>query len=243
MGDLAGSVGLILSRVERRVEVSSQNIANAATPGYKRTISFDSMLDARDGADSSAVNGEVPVGVHTRLGIDLTPGQPQMTHNPDDLALLGGGFFAVRSADGATLYTRQGQFRRDSDGHLVNARNCVLQQRGGGDLMLQSGDFKVLDDGTVLQAGQAVGRIAVVGLSDPTAIAYAEGGQYSAPDDAVATMDAPSVLQGGLEASNVSMGSEMVTMMAALREAQSGQRLMGVYDDLMGRAITTFGQG
>ena len=46
-----------------------------------------------------------------------------------------------------------------------------------------------------------------------------------------------------LEASNVSLGSEMVTIMAALREAQSGQRLMNVYDDLMGHAITTFGQG
>jgi flagellar basal body rod protein FlgG len=34
----------------------------------------------------------------------------------------------------------------------------------------------------------------------------------------------------------------MVSMMEALRRAEAGQRVMNVYDDLMGRAITTFGE-
>jgi flagellar basal body rod protein FlgG len=80
-------------------------------------------------------------------------------------------------------------------------------------------------------------------LSDPSAIRYADDGLYSAPQDTASPMDAPALAQGALEASNVSAGAEMITMMAALREAQAGQRLMGVYDDLLGRAITTFGQG
>jgi flagellar basal-body rod protein FlgG len=46
-----------------------------------------------------------------------------------------------------------------------------------------------------------------------------------------------------VEASNVSVGDEMVTMMASLRQAESGSRLVQTYDDLLGRAITTFGQG
>jgi flagellar basal body rod protein FlgG len=41
----------------------------------------------------------------------------------------------------------------------------------------------------------------------------------------------------------VALGAEMMTIMSALRQAQSGQHLMNTYDDLMGRAITTFGQG
>ncbi|WCM29993.1 hypothetical protein NDN01_25485 [Sphingomonas sp. QA11] len=52
----------------------------------------------------------------------------------------------------------------------------------------------------------------------------------------------PLVRQGMTEASNVSVGDEMVTMMAALRQAESGARLVQTYDDLLGRAITTFGQ-
>jgi flagellar basal body rod protein FlgG len=50
------------------------------------------------------------------------------------------------------------------------------------------------------------------------------------------------VRQGAIEASNVSTGVEMVDMMAAIRRAESGQRLVNVYDDLMGRALTLFGQ-
>ena len=52
----------------------------------------------------------------------------------------------------------------------------------------------------------------------------------------------PVVRQGMVEASNVSMADEMLALMAALRSAESAQRVVQVYDDLMGRALTAFGQ-
>ncbi len=45
-----------------------------------------------------------------------------------------------------------------------------------------------------------------------------------------------------IEGSNVSLGEEMVSIMQSLRGAEAGQKLVNVYDDLMGRAISTFGQ-
>ena len=244
MGDFIDSVGLVLSRVGRRVETSAQNISNISTPGYKRAVSFESVLNAQD-ARLDPDGGNSVAGTRMGMGsaIDFSPGQPQNTGNPGDLAILGAGFFSVRTGDGSVLYTRQGQFQRDADGHLVNAQGGVLQQTGGGDLVLKGGDFKVLGDGTVVQSGEAIGRIAIAAISDPAVMHYAEDGLYTAPDDAVSAMDAPSVSQGALEASNVSMGAEMISIMAALREAQAGQRLVNVYDDLVGRAVTTFGQG
>lgn len=244
MGDFAEIAGCILSRVERRVEAASQNIANVSTPGYKRAVSFETLLNpnAVDGGENDPVDMWT-ASFAPRLAIDTTPGKPQNTGNPGDLALVGAGFFGVRSQDGALLYTRQGQFHRDAFGHQVNAQGGVLQQSGGGDLVLSPGDFKVLEDGTVLQAGDPVARVAVFNLSRPDAIAYSQDGLYTAPDETVSALEMPSLTQGALEASNVSLGTEMITMMAALREAQSGQRVMSVYDDLMGRAITTFGQG
>ena len=244
MGAFVDSVGDILSRVERRVEVSSQNISNLSTPGYKRAVSFESVLDPQ-GASVDGYDTASNIGADTdvKVAVDTTAGQQMNTGNPGDLAILGAGFFSVKATSGSLLYTRQGQFQRDASGHLVNAQGCVLQQIGGGDLVLKSGDFQVLNDGTVLQSGEAVGRIAIVDLSDPSAMSYAEDGLYSAPDQAASVMSDPSISQGALEASNVSLGAEMISIMAAMREAQSGQRLMSVYDDLMGRAISTFGQG
>ena len=238
MGAYLDSVGDILSRVERRVEVASQNISNLATPGYKRAISFESLVTF-SGAEGPT--GPAPLG--SAMVVDFAQGQQQNTGNPNDLAISGSGFFAVQTKDGDTLYTRQGQFQRDGEGHLITAQGAVLQQRGGGDLELKPGDFTVQSDGTIVQAGEPVGQIGLVALSDPSTVRLVEGGLYSAPDSTVSEMDSAAVCQGALEASNVSLGPEMMTIMAALRQAQSGQQLMNTYDDLMGRAISTFGQG
>jgi flagellar basal-body rod protein FlgG len=67
-------------------------------------------------------------------------------------------------------------------------------------------------------------------------------GGFEANPDGVVSMKTPSVRQGALETSNVTTAAEMVSVMAALRRAEAGQRLAIVYDDLMGRAITSFGQ-
>ena len=49
--------------------------------------------------------------------------------------------------------------------------------------------------------------------------------------------------QGMVENSNVSIGDEMVAMTAAVRQTETGARLVQIYDDLLGRAISSFGQG
>jgi flagellar basal body rod protein FlgG len=154
-----------------------------------------------------------------------------------DLAILGNGFFVVSSGN-ALFYTRAGQFQRDGDGRLVTAQGLALQAKGGGDLVLGTDKaWKVLEDGTVVEDGQSTARLAVVTLEDPKAIAYADNGALSAPSSSVASLDAPVIRQGAYEASNVSGASEMVAIMLALRQAETGQKLVSVYDDLMGRVI------
>ena len=229
MGDFADVASVILTRAERRVEVSAQNLSNITTPGYKRRVSFASFLANTDKTTSQS------------LATDFTSGKPIDTRNPYDLAIVGDGFFSVRSPNGL-LYTRQGQFHRDSDGRVTSAQGYPLQVQGGGDLVLKGGDMKVLADGTVLEDGEPRARVAVVTVADPRTLTDAEGGMFRAPDTAVAAMDSPSVRQGMLEASNVTTGDEMISIMEALRQAETGQRLVNVYDDLLGRALTVFGQ-
>ncbi len=175
------------------------------------------------------------------MSTDFSAGKPINTSNPFDLAIVGDGFFCVRSPEGL-LYTRQGQFRRDSDGRVVTAQGYALQSQSGGDLTLQGAAMQVQADGTVLEDGEARARLAIVDVKDRQSMTYADGGMFKVPDAAVAPMDAPTVRQGMLEASNVSTGDEMVSIMEALRQAESGQRLVTLYDDLMGRALTVFGQ-
>lgn len=217
----------------RRAEVTSQNIANIATPGYKRRISFDQYT-----------NGAAPPQLQTTTmatAIDLSAGKQIDTGNPLDLAISGSGYFVLNTPDGP-LYTRQGQFKRDAADRLVTPEGYALQIDGGPDLVLKDGPFEVAPGGVVIQDGTPVAKLALADLTDATAVTYGPAGTLRIPDEAIGKAAGAVVRQGALESSNVSTADEMVALMAATRRAETAQRIIGVYDDLMGRALTAFGQ-
>ena len=233
MGAIIDTASSILALAEHRVTVSAQNLANISTGGYKRRVDFARILAIGQSATEPTPN---EAGV-----TDFSAGKPVDTGNPYDLALTGPGFFVVRGGD-ALFYTREGQFRRDEEGRLLTAQGLILQAQGGGDLVLRQTALDLAADGTVIEQGEPVARLAIVDFADLKALRRAEGGAFAAPENMAVELERPSVRQGMLEASNVSTGEEMVAMMETLRRAESGQRLVQVYDDLMGRALCTFGQ-
>lgn len=257
MQGLIESATAILSGSERRLETVSNNVANVATPGFKRQMSFSEVLSrgAVGGAQFLPGLADMPSDhasdalPDVRARSDLTPGKLSATKNPLDLAISGEGFFQLRAAD-RVVYSRQGQFSLAADGTVVTPQGHALQQAGGGDLVLDRAEVRILADGTVLDGDRSVGRIGVYAAANDlaagdlqaTAGVQANGGSFfSIPGEAV-EIAAPALRQGMVEASNVSMADEMVTMMAAVRQAEGGARLVQLYDELMGRAITAFGQ-
>lgn len=232
MGELIDTATAILSQAQRRVELSAQNVANLTTYGYKRRISFENLLLT----DPS--NADQAVSNASRF--DLTPGKLVPTGTPTDLAFAGSGFLVALSPAGP-VYTRGGQFQREATGRLLTSQGWVLQAEAGGDIVLRDGPFEVGGDGMILQAGEPVAKIAVVDLPEDTALVDIGGGFVVGGDARPVRSTSAGVRQGMLEASNVSTGDEMVAIMEALRRAEAGQRLVNVYDDLMGRAIGQFG--
>jgi len=224
--------GVVMSRAAERVEIAADNLTNATTAGYKATHGFRALLGSEATAPLDNASGP-------KLSVDLTSGALHNTGNPLDFAISGQGFFAVRGPAG-TYYTRCGQFTRDADGRLVTANGMVLQSQSG-DLNVGSGDFKVAPDGMVTVDGAPMGRIAVMGFEKPGDLDPVSGGLFSADSAAAKASDA-SVRQGMLESSNVSTATEMISIMSGLRSAETGQRVVQVYDDLMSRATSVFGQ-
>jgi flagellar basal-body rod protein FlgG len=232
MGALVEIGGIILSQAEGRAEIAAQNISNITTPGYKRRVSFENVIASTD-----------PVSFqNTALSLttDFSPGKPMETGDPYNLAISGKGFFVVRSGDGL-VYTRQGQFRRDADGRVVTADGLALQTEDGADFVLKSDAFEVASDGVVTENGAPIAKLALMDIADASQ-ARAVAGGFSASDEAVAKARGASIRQGALESSNVSTADEMIAVMQAVRQAETGQRIIGAYDDLMGRALSVFGQ-
>jgi len=230
MSGLVESATAIMRMAERRLDVVAHNVANISTPGYKRRIGFAQAVAARSATDLPEIA--------TRF--DAGQAQLSETGNAFDLAISGDGYFRVRAGD-RMLYSRQGQFRRDAEGSLVTPQGYVLQQVGGGDLRIDGVAMRVGQDGIVLDGGRPVARIAVERAGDPAAMTAVGESFFSAPEGAMEEAEGSLVRQGMLEGSNVSLGDEMTQSMVAVRQAESGARLIQLYDELMGRANSAFG--
>ena len=220
---LIESAGAILAQGERRLESISHNISNASTPGFKRQIAFSQMLEGGNGVGDYIT----PLG----LSLDPTPGKLVESGNALDLAIAGAGYFMVRNGDRYD-YIRAGQFSRNSEGALADANGLVLQQAGGGDVVVDAGKIEILEDGTLLLDGAAAGSI---GLFHAPGI----GGAASLADTGDGAPDGI-IKQGFVEASNVVLADEMMQLMANNRQVEMGAQLARTYDQLIGQAITTF---
>jgi flagellar hook protein FlgE len=97
------------------IDTIGNNIANVNTTGFKASVA--------DFADlyGSAAQTAPGQGVFTAsLAQSYTEGTVSQTGNPLDVAISGNGFFQLQTASGI-VYSRDGAFQIDKDGHLVNS--------------------------------------------------------------------------------------------------------------------------
>ena len=116
-----------LNAAGRNLDVIGNNIANANTVGSKSSrAEFSDMYAASlDGASG----GGATVGIGVTTGVvaqQFTQGNITATENPMDLAINGGGFFELTDGRNPPVYSRNGQFKVDKDGFIVNNGNYKL---------------------------------------------------------------------------------------------------------------------
>lgn len=162
------------------------------------------------------------------------------TGNALDIAIVGDGMLELMG-DTGPVYTRNGRLERDIDGRLVGVGGRPVQSLDGGDIFVPETGFVISADGTLLDAeGAPVARLALMKAEgSPVPL---DNGVFTFTPDQITAVEDPAVRQGFVESSNVSLGDEMIVLMESIRRAETGQRLMNVYDDLLGRVVTTLGQ-
>jgi flagellar hook protein FlgE len=105
------------------MNIIGDNIANVNTVGFKssRAVFFDLL---------SADIGGTKVGLGSRLAEAQRPfvqGGVETTNSPTDMAIQGRGMFVLHDAQGASFYSRAGQFTLDDSGNLVNPSGLFVQ--------------------------------------------------------------------------------------------------------------------
>ena len=115
-----------LQSATTELSVTSNNIANAGTSGFKRAdANFGDIYASTplQKAGSIAGSGVALKGIVQQH----TQGNIEFSTNSLDLAITGDGYFKLKTSDGAELFTRNGGFMLDDQNRMVNSAGQALQ--------------------------------------------------------------------------------------------------------------------
>lgn len=207
-----------------QIEMLAHNLSNAHTTGFKASRMTFELTGPGEHPLGEAYAGARGESVDGRDGAVVPDGVP--TH----LALQGTGFFVLES-EGAAVLTRDGRFSVRTDGALVDASGQrVLGEQGP--LYLPEGeDFTVRPDGTIVasESGE-IGRLRI-----ETGAQVRPLGQNRFSAEGALVRGSATVLQGGLEQSNVDPMKAMVELVQAGRIFEAYQKAMQASDELDAR--------
>ncbi len=126
-----------LDAQQTRMAVTSNNLANVGTTGFKKGRAvFEDLLyqNVRQVGASTSQDTEAPTGLSLGTGVrvvatekNFTQGNLSQTGNSLDVAINGRGFFQVLLPDGTMGYTRDGGFKVSAQGELVTASGYAVQ--------------------------------------------------------------------------------------------------------------------
>ncbi len=236
-----------LSALERWQEAVAQNITSSQIPGFrKRTVEFASVemghrqIDAKGKADE----GSTATFPSTKLGVSFYPGETTPTRRDMDVAISGDGFFEVQRADGSRGYTRAGQFHVNSQRMIVTHDDMPVLSAAGTPIVLQpTGEaLSIAFDGALTQGDRQLGTLSVMRFADNKRLMPAGDNMYLAPEDMdPVRVERPTVLQGYIEASNVTPLREMISLVQIARAYEANQKIISNRDQNFQKALDTLG--
>ncbi len=221
-------------------EISATNLANINTSGYKKDGLFIREMQNLENKKNGTPRWEQR-SMADATHADYRQGSYHQTENPMDLALDGEGFFVVQTFAGER-YTRNGNFKLNHDGILVNSQNQPVLGLNG-PIAIQGETVAIGENGQVFVDDQMVDQIRVVDFEKPYELVKTGEGLLAKREPmALETESEARVKQGFLEDSNVNMIEEMVDMLETFRHFESGQKLITAQDETLNTLINQVGR-
>ncbi len=235
--------------LERELDVVANNIANAATTGFKadRPVFQEYLMPVARENRFPGPDRQLSFVYDRGIWHDFRQGPIQTTGNPLDIAIDNNAFLAVQTPAGER-YTRNGALQINSQGQIVTADGSVVLGENGPIVIQQfDHDIQVAPDGrvTVIEGNNTRtesirGRFRLVTFNDPQQLQKDGANNFLAPTGLaprpVATTDIR-IVSGALEKSNVNGIQEMSRMIEITRTYTQVANMIQAQSDLRRQAI------
>ncbi len=235
------------------IDNTANNLANLNTTGFKRQqVDFaDLLYSTTRQAGAEVASGQItPVGLQIGSGVRVlstskvfSQGNIENTGITTDVAIEGDGFFKVLLPSDEERFTRDGSFRLDHNGLLVNGDGFIVD--GGitipdgvstsGIAIGVDGSVSVMVDGV----NQQLGTIPVYRFRNPMGLHNEGGNLYSqTPASGFGELGIPGdniglIRQNFVERSNVEVVRELVSLITAQRAYEINSRAIQAGDEML----------
>jgi flagellar basal-body rod protein FlgG len=236
-------------------DILANNLANINTPGFKQSnVTFKSIQDVvlkRSDSSNSGNNNTPAVGtislgsVVDSNAVDFRQGGIKSTSNPLDLAIDGKGFFEIKTPNG-TAYTRNGSFKRLSNGEIATNEGYILQGNNG-PIKLENKDLQKLmvnSDGTIEYEGEVINKVKVVEFKNVYDLQPVGNSIFKLNN----SQNKPELAkhfeltQKALENSNSNVVETMVNSITGMRTYDSLAKVIETNKNTLGKAVNEVGR-
>ncbi len=248
--------GWSLMANSKKMDVISNNLANADTNGYKEDIAifetFPEKLAKRIDDTKSASNPSAKVG-NMRLGSDISEvftnyeqGKIAKTGNNLDFAIRNSNsaFFTIGKPDGdgniQEYYSRDGAFVINSLNQLVTKDGFNVMGQNG-PVTLDGDNFTVNSDGSIVQDGVVVDKLKISEFTDTRSLKKIGSNLIQKDESTEEKPFSGTISQGFLEGSNINVVKEMVDMISVMRSYEANQRLLQAQDSTLEKVVNQVG--
>ena len=240
--------------MQMQIDTTANNIANVNTIGFKKSRAefADLMYQVTEYAGTATSDvTKSPTGIEVGLGSRptavnkiFTEGSLKQTDNELDIAITGRGFFKLELPDGSQAYSRNGAFKMDDAGTLVNSDGYMVMPQ----IVIppDSTNISIATDGivSVIQAGQTeatqVGQLGLTNFVNPAGLHSMGDNLYIETDssgqalDGVAGLDGlGTIKQGFVELSNVELVVELTDLITGQRAYDSNSKVITTSDEML----------
>jgi flagellar basal-body rod protein FlgF len=233
-------------------DVIANNLANADTNGFKRTMG---LVEARRvAAQVSLSRGDDHPLLDKMSGgqflaptyVDHTQGTIEQTGNPLDTAMSGKGFIAVQDGEGQLRLTRAGSLIVDRQGRLITQQGHQVLNVNRQPISLANvpqGQLTISQQGEVNAGQQTLAQIALLEPTDPQSLRPV-GENLLAPvgDDAQLVPASGKLIGGALEQSNVEPANELTRLMETQRLLEANANMIKYQDATLAKLVNEVGK-